>query len=113
MLGFHRAGRRGIGFTCILMAQLACATESAPDPVPQQDAPDPLATLIERELQFARTVEESGIGPGFTEHVSPTGLVYQPGPTSVAEWLEANPAPAGSLRWVPTRAAVAAGGDLG
>lgn len=70
-------------------------------------------TLIESERAFARLSVERGIGVAFSSYAAPDAVVFRPEPVDLATWLEANPAPDGTLDWRPELAGLAASGDLG
>jgi ketosteroid isomerase-like protein len=68
--------------------------------------------LIDREHDFARSVAEKGIGPGFVEFLAPKAYIFRPRPVPGRSWHATNRSP-GRLLWEPERAVISAAGDVG
>lgn len=71
------------------------------------------ATLLELEARFAAASRAHGMQQAFLEFLGEGAVVLQPGPTpGRAAWSAAGELP-GTLDWLPDRAQISAGGDLG
>jgi ketosteroid isomerase-like protein len=77
------------------------------------EAPTSPATLIECEHAFARDAASLGSRAAFLKWLSPTAVVFQPGPVNGRKaYAAARPRPA-VLAWQPAFAGISESGDLG
>ena len=98
---------------------LGAATGCAPDPAANRggDTPDP-AVLMDADRQFAADVAEGG-AEAWADWFAEDGAMIQAGAgeirgrTAIREAVGYLDQPGVALRWEPTRAEIAASGDLG
>ena len=75
---------------------------------------DAAREVVEAERAFAASVRANGVRAGFLEWLSPTGVVFRPGPVIGATFFQRQPAGwNGLLDWRPAHAAISADGKLG
>lgn len=84
-------------------------------PAPPLPAADEAAqVIVESERAFAASVRARGVRAGFLEWLTPTGVVFKPGPVFGASFYQRQPEGwNGLLDWRPSRAAISADGKLG
>jgi ketosteroid isomerase-like protein len=82
-------------------------------PVLAVPAVDPI-TIVRAERAFARQVRSQGVRAGFLDWLTPTAVVFSPGPVNGIANYEAKPAGwHGLLAWHPVRAAISGDGGMG
>jgi ketosteroid isomerase-like protein len=69
--------------------------------------------IYDTERAFEKAVAEKGIKDGFIEFLSPTGVLFRPGPVNGRESWRARPATPAALTWNPIKIEVSANGALG
>lgn len=70
--------------------------------------------IVRAERAFAARVRELGVRAGFLDWLSPTGVVFRPGPVTGHTSYEQQPIGwHGLLAWHPVRAAISSDGSLG
>lgn len=92
-----------------LILVLALAAWPATAESPAASARD----LVASERAFAEAAAASGMRAAFLEFLSPSGIVFRPGPVLGRAWFEASRASAALLAWQPWHAELSASGDLG
>lgn len=85
---------------------LATSVATAPVADPEQ--------IVRAEKAFAARVRQLGVRAGFLDWLSPTGVVFRPGPVMGHTSYEQQPIGwHGLLAWHPVRAAISSDGSLG
>jgi ketosteroid isomerase-like protein len=75
---------------------------------------DPAAAIVSAERAFAAQVRSTGVRDGFLAWLSPTSVVFRPGPVNgIKTYERSKPGWNGLLAWTPTHAAISADGKLG
>ena len=91
------------------LCALALATPTA-----TSAAADDASVIVASERAFAATVRSLGVRDGFLDWLSPTGIVFRPGPVIGRAVYEKQPRGwNGLLAWNPVRAAISADGKMG
>jgi len=76
-------------------------------------AQNPAQKIYDTEREFEKMVGEKGINAGFTEFLSPLGVMFFPEPSNARDrWRSRSPSPA-ALTWNPIKIEVSANGALG
>lgn len=95
----------------------AAAPASPPSPAASAQfaggAPPSAATLVECERAFAKDAADHDMRSAFLEWLSPSGVVFRPGPVNGRKSYEAARRSPVVLSWEPAYAAISEGGDLG
>lgn len=76
-------------------------------------APPSPALLVEAERAFARDAESNGTRAAFLKWLSPTGVVFRPGPVNGRRSYEKGKSNPAVLAWEPAYAAISDAGDMG
>jgi ketosteroid isomerase-like protein len=75
---------------------------------------DPAAAIVGAERAFAARVRAAGVRDGFLDWLSPTSVVFRPGPVSgIKTYEKQKPGWNGLLAWTPVHAAISADRKLG
>ena len=69
--------------------------------------------IYDTERAFEKAVAEKGIKAGFIEFLSPTGVLFRPGPVNGRESWRTRPATPAALTWNPIKIEVSANGAIG
>ena len=77
------------------------------------EAPPGPEVLVRSEHAFAADVAANGVGPGFARWLSPTSVVFTPGPANGRKVYGARPRTPARLTWEPVIAVMSASGELG
>src|SRR5215472_13171670 len=106
--GGHVPRSRPLLLMCSLPAVLLAGSRStAADP-------DAAAAIVSAERAFAAQVRSAGVRDGFLAWLSPTSVVFRPGPVNgIKTYEKSKPGWNGLLAWTPTHAAISADGKLG
>lgn len=75
-------------------------------------AQGPAQKVFETEKKFEKAVAEKGINAGFTEFMSPDGIIFAPGPVNGREEWRRRPLSPASLIWNPIWIEVSSNGAL-
>src|SRR5215204_4245752 len=76
-------------------------------------AQDYSVQIYNTERAFEKMVAERGIKHGFTEFLSPLGVLFNPRPVNGRESWSSRPESAAALTWNPVRIEVSSNGALG
>jgi ketosteroid isomerase-like protein len=76
-------------------------------------AQDYARQIYDTERAFEKMVAEKGIKDGFTEFLSPLGVLFRPGPVNGRESWKSRPATPAALTWNPIKIEASANGALG
>src|SRR5947207_2119600 len=99
-----RIVRRVAAFAVLTLLALPARTSSGADP----------AEIVAAERAFAAKVRVAGVREGFLKWLSPTGVVFRPGPVIGRNVYEKQPLGwHGLLAWHPVRTAISADGRFG
>jgi len=77
-----------------------------------QTGPADVNRVIDAEKDFNKLVERKGIKGGFLAVADPEGIVFKPDAVNITEFYNNIDKQAGSLKWTPDFARIAANGDL-